>query len=48
MEAATISGLQAACGVLEICRAGGLKGTKLPLLDPMILPEGSWDSGVDV
>ncbi len=48
MEAATISGLQAACGVLEHARAGGLAGARLPKIDPETLPEGSWDSGVEV
>lgn len=48
MEAGAISGLQAACGVLERLRAGGLAGLKLPHIDPTILPEGAWDAGPEV
>lgn len=47
MEAAVISGLQAACGVLEAMRGGGLAGLALPTVDPDILPPGAWDVGVE-
>ncbi len=48
MEAATISGLQAASGVLEHVVAGGVEGVTFPEIDPSILPDGAWDSGHEV
>jgi hypothetical protein len=48
MESATISGLQAALGVIEAMRGAGLNGAKVPQIDPDVLPEGVWDAGVSV
>jgi hypothetical protein len=45
MEAAVVSGLQAACGVIERMRAGGLTRIRPPAIDPDILPPGAWDAG---
>jgi hypothetical protein len=45
MEAATISGLQSAYGVIEAMRGGGLGGLVPPRIDPDIVPEGAWDVG---
>jgi hypothetical protein len=45
MEAATISGLQSAYGVLELVRAGGADGIVPPRIDPDIVPDGAWDVG---
>ena len=45
MEAATISGLQAAYGVIEAMRAAGLDGLEPPRIHPGIVPEGAWDVG---
>jgi hypothetical protein len=47
MEAAVISGLQAACGVIEQMRAGGL-ALRPPRIDPDIMPESAWDVGLDL
>lgn len=46
MEAAVISGLQSAAGVLEWMRSEGLRVAP-PKLDPSIMPIGSWDVGLD-
>lgn len=46
MEAAVISGLQAAHAVLERMRAGGLSELRPPHIDPDILPDGAWDTGM--
>lgn len=48
MEAAVISGLQAAYGVLEHMRAGGLEGVRPPRIDPDVMPPGAWDVGLDL
>jgi hypothetical protein len=45
MEAAVISGLQSAYGVIEQIRAGGLAHIRPPAIDPDILPDGAWDVG---
>lgn len=45
MEPAVISGLQAAAGVLERMRAGGLDGLRPPLITPAVLPDDAWDVG---
>jgi len=45
MEAAVISGLQSASGVLEMMRGGGLDGLVPPRIRPEIVPRGAWDTG---
>lgn len=45
MEGAVVSGLQAAYGVIEALRAGGLASIKPPWIDPNAMPEGAWDMG---
>jgi hypothetical protein len=46
MEAAVISGLQAAHAILEQMRAGGLEKLVPPRIDPSILPDAAWDTGI--
>ncbi len=45
MEAALVSGLQAAYGVIESIRAGGLSRIRPPEIDRDIMPPGAWDPG---
>jgi hypothetical protein len=45
MEAAVISGFQAAYGVIESMRGGGLEGLVPPRIRPDIVPRGAWDTG---
>ncbi len=45
MEAALVSGLQAAYGVIEAMRAGGLPRIRPPEIDRDIMPPGAWDPG---
>ncbi len=46
MEAAVISGLQSAYGIIEQMRGGGLVGLTPPFIDPDIMPRDAWDVGV--
>jgi hypothetical protein len=45
MEGALISGLQAATGVIEAMRAGGLAGIRGPRLFADMVPNSAWDPG---
>ncbi len=45
MEAAVVSGVQAAHAVIERMRAGGLARLRPTYLSPDILPRGAWDTG---
>ncbi len=45
MEAAVVSGLQSAAGVVEAIRAGGLADIKGPRIEPSSMPNGAWDPG---